>query len=136
MLSLDTFQDLSYSHQLVRGDMLPPHFIPDVTTKIKVEVTDFDVTKVRKLRSELMRDEELSFRCDYGKLLTPIDVIVDWGCIRAALKFWDQIPTLEEYAMLLCFVPPVSSMYRNIHFESANVKTRLDHLLGITTCKG
>jgi len=62
MLLLDTFAELSYNSRLERGDMIKLGFVPDITTKIKVGMTVFDVTEIRKLRNELTTDEALQFR--------------------------------------------------------------------------
>lgn len=146
MISLDTYAEFSYENQVEKGDMLGPDFIPDVTTKVKVETAGYDVNGIKRMRNKLTEEEKAQFDSSYGELSTLLDIKVDWGCIRAALRFWDPYyrcfsfdkgvdltPTLEEYATLLCCPFPITSINQNVRLDSASVKVRIDRCLGIAT---
>jgi len=48
MLSLGTFAEFCCNDQLTREDMLKPGFVPDITTKIRIDMVEFDDQEIEE----------------------------------------------------------------------------------------
>jgi len=50
MLSLGTFTKFGYDDQSTRGDMSKLGLVPDIKAKIRVDLVEFDVSEIKRLK--------------------------------------------------------------------------------------